>query len=449
MAYTQTTRLELEDALFDRLGDRLFYGSVGAWPEVRLYINEALRVWNSLANFWRDRIVLQTVVGQPFYRITEAGIITNPPNLLTSTLTDQSLIAEMMYHLLETQPLEADPIDVTVWRGTDMFTLPALLGALQRRRDQFLHETSITLRHEVVSGVISSEGRMDLPESVMDVRRVSWLALGGTHTHLWRMDEWEAQAQVPTWAFDPQHPPYGFSLILTPPVRIQVVPPPSAGGQLDLISSRSQGDLIGGTLLGIPDDWAWAIKWGALADLLAAEGQAKDPDRAAYCEERFQQAVAVAKLDPAILWGQINGMPATLMSLQDLDSGDPTWQDTVGTPVNLAVERDLVVLSPVPDGVYSVTLDVVRPAPIPALDASPVQLGPEILDAILDYAHHIASFKEGGAEFMATRQQLNNLVRLAADHNSKLSALAVFRDVLEDRSVRDEERNPRRLQEVS
>lgn|SRR5262245_3309309 len=448
MAHTQTTRAELEAALFDRLGDNLFYSNTGAYPEVRVYLNEALRVWNTLARFWRERVVFQTTPTVAFYQITASTLTTNPPNLLNFTLTDQSLVAEMMYHLLETQPLQPDPIDVVTWRGTDQFDLEMILSALSRRRDQFLHETAVTLRNDLVSGVISAEGRMDIPETTLDVRRVSWRAIDTSHFHLWRMDEWEAQAQVPTWAYNPDTPPYGYALILTPPVRIQIVPPPSAGGQLDILASHSATELTGGVLLGLPDDWAWAIKWGALADLLAAEGQAKDPPRAVYCEQRYQQAVAVARLDPDILWGQINGQPITLMSLQDLDSGDPTWQDQAGRPVSVAVERDMVALSPVPDSVYSVTLDVVRPAPIPTSNSDPVQLGPEITNAILDYAHHIASFKEGGAEFFATQQQLDGMIRLAADYNAKLNALAVFRDVLEDRSVREEDRRPRREQEV-
>ena len=449
MPYTQITLSDLETALFQRVGDGVFYSDVGAYPEIKLYINEALRVWNSLANFWRDRVIFQTAAGQAFYKITAASTITNPANLLVPTLTDSDLVAEIMYHLLESQPLQPDPIDTTTWRGTDMFTLPWVLGALTRRRDQFLHETAITLNSTLVSGVISSEGRMNLPETTLDVRRIAWKALDGTHSHLWRMDEWEAQAQLPTWAYNPESAPTGFSLILTPPVRIQLVPPPALGGQLDMLASNSGIPLTGGVLLGIPDDWAWAIKWGAMADLLSNEGQGKDPDRAQYCEERFQQALAVARHDPDILSGQVNGQQVTLMSLQDLDSGNPAWQDGTGHPVSIAVERDIVALSPVPDGVYSVTLDILRPAPIPVNGTDIVQFGPEILDTIIAYAQHIAAFKEGGAEFTSTKLQFNDLLRLAADYNSKLSALAVFRDVLEDRSTREEDRTPRRLQEVT
>lgn len=449
MPYTQTTLGELKAALFERLGDEVFYSDVGTYSEVGGYLTEAFRVWNCLANFWRERVVFQTVAGQAFYRISSTGVVTNPTDVLAPTLTDNDLVAEIMYHLLESQPLQPDPIDVTTWRGTDMFTLEWVLGALTRRRDQFLHETAITLHNDLLSGVISAEGRLNLPENVLDVRRVAWKALDNSHTKLWRMDEWEAQAQLPTWAYNPDTAPTGFSLILTPPVRIQLVPPPALGGQLDTIYSQSGTELTGGVLLGVPDDWAWAIKWGALADLLSSEGQGKDQDRAQYCTDRWEQALEVARHDPDVLWGQVNGVPAILMALQDLDSGIAGWQDETGQPVNIAVERDIVALHPVPDGVYSVTLDVLRSAPIPANDTDPIQFGPEIMDAILSYAHHIGSFKEGGAEFASTKIQLNDVIRLAADYNSKLSAMAVFRDVLEDRSTRDEDRTPRRLQEVN
>ena len=446
MPYTTVTFGELKDALFERLGDRIFYGDAGTYSEVGVYLKEAFRFWNALANFWRDRIIITTTAGVPFYKISDTGVVVNPANLIVPTLTDSDLTAEIMYHLLESQPLQPDPIDVASWRGTDMFTMEWVRGALTRRRDQFLHETAITLQRELISGVISSEGRMNLPENLLDLRRVSWRALNGTHTNLWRMDEWEAKAQLPTWAFNPEPIPTSYSLILTPPIRIQFVPPPSLGGQIDTLSSRSGTELTGGVLLGVPDDWAWAIKWGALSDLLSSEGQGKDQERAAYCEERFQQALEVARHDPEVLQGQVNGVPVTLIAFQDLDSGYPGWEDESGRPTEIAVQRDIVALRPVPDGVYSITLDVLRPAPIPASDSDPVQFGPEIMDAILNYAHHIGSFKEGGAEFASTKLQMNNLIKLAADYNSKLSAMAVFREVLEDRSTRDEDRTLRRVE---
>ena len=451
MAYSQTTWLEVQNALFDRLGDRIFWTNLGVWPEIKGYLTEALRAWNCYARFWRDRISFQTVANQPFYRTTDPALTTNPPALLNFTITDRMMIAEQQYHLLESQPvingaIQTEPVSPTVWRGTDQFTLDGLIRALQKRRDQFTYETAITLRDRTLSGVISSEGRMELDETIADVRRASWVSLANERTHLWRQDEWASTSQQPLWNISPDVPPYAYSLTLTQPLRIQLIPPPSSNGQVRVLSVETDTDLNPSTpvLLGLPDDWCWAVKWGAMADLLGAEGIARDAGRAAYCEQRWQQALALAKMAPDILNGQINGVNTLIMSLQDLDSYNPNWENVTGTPEVIAVERDIVTVSPVPDAVYSVTLDVVRPAPIPAADTDIINLGPEILNAILDYAHHIASFKQGGAEFATTQRQFKNFVHLASDYNSKLKALGFFKEAIEDRSVRDEQRRPRR-----
>lgn len=455
MAYTHTTFAQFRQHLFDRLGDQLFWSDTGAWPEVTGYLAESFRVWNCLANFWRERVTFATTAGVAFYDLSDPALTTNPAALMQDTRTDQDLVAELMYHLLETQPLDGaalavEPVDPTVWRGTDQFNLDDLTRALQRRRNQFLYETGLELTHTIVTGALSSEGRMELPETVADVRRASWIAADGTHNHIWRMDEWAATSQAPLWNVSPDTPPSAYSLSLTPPLRLQLIPPPSTTGSLDLLSidTGTPLDPTTGVLLGVTDDWSWAIKWGALADLLGHEGLARDAARAAYCEQRWQQAIELAKLGGSILHGQLNGVSAPIVALHDLDAMNPGWQDQSGPPDIIACSRDMIALSPVPDNVYSVTLDVIRNAPIPVTGATALNIGPEILDALLDYAHHIASFKEAGAEFAATQRQYDNLIRLAADYNDKLSALATFREALEDRSAREEERRPRREKET-
>jgi hypothetical protein len=402
-------------------------------------------------------VTFQTTAGVAFYRITDPAILTNPAGLLNFTILDQALVAEQQYHLLESQPIIAaalavEPVDPTTWRGTDMFNLADLTQALQRRRNQFLYETAITLNHEVVAGILGAEGRLEIPETITDVRRVAWIDPAGLHTHLWRVDEWASTAQQPLWNVSPQAPPYAYSLSVTPPLKIQIIPPPSIGSLIDLLTVRVGAPLDPtiGVLVGVPDDWAWAVKWGALADLLGHDGLARDPDRAEYCEQRWQLGVEAAKIGPDVLIGQINGITAPVVAIHDLDSMNPGWQDTTGTPTIIAVERDMVALSPVPTGISSITLDVLRPTPVPPTDATQLDIGQEILDAILDYAHHIALFKEGGAEFAVTIRQYKNFVKLAADYNDKLRALAVYREVIEDRSTREEQRRPRREQaEVS
>jgi hypothetical protein len=441
MAYTYITWLQLQTRFFDRLGDQVFYTNTGTYPETTLYLREALRVWNVLARFYRSRITFATAANTAWYKITDPTVVTNPANQLNFTMTIRDVVAEMQIMFME-------PVSPTAWTGTDMFTLDQLVQAVQRRHDQFLLETAVTIdRIYPVVGAISLEGRMDLPQTVADVRRVSWVDNGTLdRTQLWRRDEWGARSQQFNWTLTPSDPPTGYSMSLTPPLGIQLIPPPSNAGHLDVLAVLNGPtlDTALNTLISIPDDYVWALKYGAMADLLGQEGQARDHSRTKYCEERWKQGVALASLEPFIFNVMVNNVPVPVTNLQGLDSNAAGWENGTGTPDMAAAYRDMLTLNPIPDGVYGITADILRPAPIPALPGDFVMLGPEQLDVILDYAHHIAAFKEAGAEFNATQRQLNNMIQLAGDHNNKLQALAVFREVFEDRSNREDLRRPRR-----
>jgi len=50
-----------------------------------------------------------------------------------------------------------------------------------------------------------------------------------------------------------------------------------------------------GVTVPIPNDFAWYVKWGTMADMLKIQGQANDPIRAEYCEMRFQEGIELAK----------------------------------------------------------------------------------------------------------------------------------------------------------
>ncbi len=437
MPYTSQTWLQLRNRLIDRLGDNLFFSDTGSFPEISGYLRESLRVWNCLARFWRDRVTFSTAAGTQWYRLPDQT--TAPANIFSFTVPSQQLVAEAQYHVLE-------PATPTVWTGTDMFTLDAVVNSLQRRRDQFLLETAITLNQSIVGNPISGEGRMEMPETTIDVRRVAWRSGAGTYSHLWRRDEWAANAQNRMWNISPSARPTSYSLISMPPLRLQFIPPPSLPGQIDLLSVNRGAaiDIVANTLIGIPDDFAWAIKWGALADIMDTEGQGNDSSRSKYCEERYQQGSQLAQLEPTVFLVQINGVNVPIVSLQELDAHRRTWQNTTGRPVLAALNRDMLALSPVPDAIYSVTLDALIPAPIPTADADQLNLGPEILNVVLDYAHHIASFKQGGLEFFDTQRGFENMIRLASDYNAKLNAMAIFRDALEDKSTREEAHRLRR-----
>lgn len=422
---------DLNSALLTRLGDADAF-----WPSAErvLYLQEALRTWNATAQFYRDRSVFQTVAGTAFYDLS-----TKLPALLGRTITDTAIVELIEYHLIE-------PPTPAAWTGTDQFTLAAVTGAVERRRDQFLLETGIVLTHPAPTVSAPGTGRVALDGQVIDVRRAAWKSATGTYTHLWRDDEHNLNAYARGWSVNPDTPAV-YSMIATPPWRMQIAPVPADVGELDLLTVQIGATLnpAAGVLLGVPDDFAWVVKWGALADLLGEDGPARDTARAAYCETRWREGISLARLAAGVIQAEINGSPVFPCSVNDLDAGYPGWQTSSGAPdVVAAAGLNIIALADVPDGVYSVTLDVVRNAPIPAVDGDTVTIGREEMDVIVDYAQHLACFKMGGAEFEATVPCYERLLRLAAVHNDRLRAQAQNFGPLSKLALRQGKQEPRR-----
>ncbi len=191
-----------------------------------------------------------------------------------------------------------------------------------------------------------------------------------------------------------------------------------AAGTLDLVSV-SKGSAVNPVVsapLGVPDDWAWVIKFGALADLLQGDGLALDAERAAYCTKRWEQGIQQATSASVVLDGRINDQPVVIASLADADVYSPLWQLLGGSPTMLIIAGQTLLASTPPaggGGPYTVTLDVVRNAPVPSADGDILEVGQDIYDAILDYTQHLALFKEGAGQLQTAIALLNRAMTVA------------------------------------
>lgn len=435
MAYTYATFLQAKGALAARLDDasNVFWTDV----ELGLYIKEALRTWGSLTGYWRERGTFSTTAGTAFYVLP-----TQLSSLLGYTLKDQDLVTDIEYNLLE-------PPTPAAWTGTDQFTLADVSQALERRRDQFLMETGLVMTHSTQVVAPPLDGRVQLSEDIIDVRRAVWQPQLGPWKNLWREDEISLTYFDEHWSVNPGTP-YAYSVLAPPPLTLQLAPPTLNAGTLDLVTLNKGAalDPAAGVVMGIPDDWCWVVKWGALADLLNRDGQARDPQRAEYCELRYETGAKIADESSVIVHSAIQGMPMTDSSLQDIDSAIQGWQGKAqGLPTEIAlVSGNLIALCPVPDAVYSVTLDVFRKTPMPTVDGDFIQVGPEAYDAILDYAEHLAAFKMGGAEFEVSMGCLKRFLRLTGIQGERFRASAPYLDMLRERAGREEVRRPRRVE---
>lgn len=444
MSYSYITLAALRAQLAARLDDpfNIFWSA----PELNLYINEALQTFSAFSAFYRNRGTFNTNPNTVFYDLP-----TNLNSICGYNVLDTTLIPLMCYQLLEPVPTGLGTSGAA-WVGTDMYTLDELDKAIERRRNQFLADTGCVVSEFIQSMPSPPIGRVTLSDTVMDIRRAQWISPIGVlnspyglgaygigpysgssavneYFNLWKLTEWELTSLNQTWSVNPSQP-YGYSVISSPPLTIQVGPVPSTVGSLDIVAVQSGAPLNPqtGVLLGIPDDFAWVIKWGALADLLGMDGQARDPQRATFCEGRYQLGVNLARQAPLALQVMVNTVPQIISSIHDQDALTPNWQGgTAGVVTSvLSAGRNLIAVNPVPLGSYSLQFDVVANATLPTSDGAFIQLGRELIDGLIDYAEHLACFKMGGAEFMITERQATNFMREATVYNERLKAASLF-----------------------
>lgn len=427
--YRWITFLQARQALAARLADpnNIFWTDF----ENGLYITEALRIWNSLTEVWNADLAFTTSAATWYNLSTLSG----SPRL--RTLTDSYLYTLMQYHLLE------PPTGAGTWSGTSQFALSDLQGALQRRRDEVIQVTGCNLA-ELPLPSTPNIRRTAFPDTVLEPRRVRFLPASGNPTTLFRED---------TFAFDKFEPghlqtpktPEAWSVITGPPLSMDVDTAPNVAGSYDAIVLQSGGNFAPPlvTLLGVPDDFAWVVKYGALYDLLSRDSEATDRPRAAYCLERYQTGLKIMQASNWLLTATVNGVPVDTPSLKEMDSFSPEWQDDASVwPAVVQAGMDFCAPCPVGPGV-GISASLVGNAPVPFADDDFVQASRDIFDVLLDYAQVLACFKMGGSEFFSTKDLEKNFFKAAIDTNKRLKDMGLFRDSIGMEGRRQDIAEPR------
>ncbi len=406
------TAYTLADALSD-MGSRLFDPMHVRWPEAELtiYIQQAIRTYNAFTNHFRDSADFDTVNKQAFYNLADVV-----PSLRAMTVTTQEVVDQILYMLLE------PPLNGPAWMGTAQYSLADVLSAIQQARDTFLLETGLVVT-QAVQGVnpVPSSGVIDLNETTIAVRRAAWGAPGGITAPLRREDQWGLVNYRIGWQTTRAASPLAYSVSAQPPLQLQIAPVTTTAGNLWLltIDRGAVPDILDAAQpLGVPDDWAWVVTFGALAQLFQRDGLAVDPLRASYCMSRWTDGIARAKAAAVVISAEVDGTWTPLGSVPDADAYSSDWQVVSGVPRRvLTMGHTLIGLWP-PAGIppaggsYAVTLDVVRNAPVPTTLGDYLQVGPEILNDLLDYAQHVALVKEGPGQVQQAMGLLNQFASM-------------------------------------
>lgn len=421
---------KLADRLHDR--GRVFWTNSGPFPELPAYLREALRVYGALTAFYRGREFFPTTLLESFYDLNDVGTTLEPQ------ITQHEVIADVQMRLME-------PVSPTIWLGSEQYSLDDVCLAIQRRRDRFLVETGQTLISRYLDVPSPRGDRVVVPESVISIRRASYAdAYTAQWSTLWRDDTWSATGYRPSIPLTPGRPRI-YMLDTTIDQTMQLAPPPIEGGQIRLISVETGPPITpsDGTI-GVADDWVWVVTWGALADLFGMAGLAQDDARASYCEGRWQQGIEVARTAARVLRADINRQPVMTMPIADADSYSPGWENMVGPPKRVMLAGlNLVAIPIAPDVRYGVGLDVILPAPMPVGQQDQVIIPDEMVDAILDYAQHIAACKQGMGAIQQSQGLLERFMLSCGVAVAKFAAESPNEDLESASAAKDEGQTPR------
>lgn len=402
--------------------------------ELKLYLWEALRTWNALTETWNEEFVFTANSAGVWYNI---GTLPGSPR--QRTVLDTDLYTIMEYHLLE-------PPTGGVWTGTSQFSIADLQGALQRRRDEVIQVSACNLSLVPPYASVPNTFGIILTDNTLQPWRARFLPDSSTTNYgppvtLTREDRraWDA--------FEPDHLqtdglPGSWTVGNGPPLSLDVDVAPNVPGTYELISLLSGPTFAppAGTLLGVPDDWSWVCKWGALSDLLSRESEATDRPRAAFCLQRYMSGLAAMKASNWLILAEINGVPVDTPSLSEMDQYSPEWQENETWPTLVVAGIDYVAPVPVSRNaqILSVELAVTGNAPLPILDNDFVQVSRDVFDSILNYAQVLAAFKQGGQEFEDTLQLLEEFAIAAEQTNKRIANMGLFSDVLKAQGKRQD-----------
>lgn len=453
--YSYSTWLQAQQALALRLNDTAMVHWVKS--ELIAYLSEALRFWNCIAQpgTWiQDVSFVYTQpnpASLPAWQATGQAINSlvgsNPTSPRWQTLSDDDVYTIAQYHLLEPATGNA------TWTGTDQFSLTDFTQALQRRRDAILQSTACNVAPIALIPVTPNTSRIQLPDSesqsVLDIRRVRYIPAvnQGVPSTLWR-DDSLAMEYFNSNFEQTEGTPIAFDLLGSPPQEVTLDALSGVPASLDILAMLSGGIITPPTdsPLLMPDDWYWVLKFGMMADMLSKEAESTDLERAAYCEQRFQEGVKLMIELPWLTQARIDNVPCDTPSVTEADEYDNEWQTNPNAQTEIVRGGiDLFAVSPtIPAGsTVTVTLSMIGNAPIPAADGDFIQVSRDVLDVILDEAQHLAQFKHGGKEFSDSIALHKNFIGAALQTNRRLRESGIFAETFRPPVNREAEAQPR------
>lgn len=205
---------------------------------------------------------------------------------------------------------------------------------------------------------------------------------------------------------------------------------------------------LGQLKVGMQQRWDGAVFWTdeearlaineALRDWNLLVGRWQKPLLISTVASQIEYSLGTTTLIYGTRVSMVGGLPLHPTSTLELDLARPNWRSettasggdvptvpTLWAPVSL--QQIAIWPATAAPGVNNLKVNGVAVTPVLTEDGQFLDIGEELHDPLLDYALHVAAFKEGGPRWQATMECFYVILRLAAQENAQLKASKAFR----------------------
>ncbi len=205
-------------------------------------------------------------------------------------MTDQELLADVQYALLE--PV----VDGGQTWASEVWSRDEVLGNYNSALWALLRDTHAIITYTTIAQAASANGVVSLPLDWMATAAVVFKSGTNIRTPLSPTDRFEADLGSSGWE-DTAGSPIAYNEQEGDTMQMTLVPANLTTGTVELLyvarPTASQGE---GGVIPVPEELCSGVKYKLIGFLLQTVGRLIDPDRSAYCVQRYDLAVEVTKI---------------------------------------------------------------------------------------------------------------------------------------------------------